>query len=89
MPRFDFDPLKSAANKLKHGIDFIEAQEIWNDSWRLEIAARSGTEPRFQIVGMARGKIWSAFVTYREPLVRIISVRRARTEERRRYYEAT
>jgi len=23
--RFEFDPAKSAANKMKHGIDFVEA----------------------------------------------------------------
>lgn len=27
---FEYDPNKSAINKAKHGISFIEAQEIWN-----------------------------------------------------------
>ena len=26
---FEFDPDKSASNKLKHGIDFMEAQDLW------------------------------------------------------------
>jgi len=26
---FEFDDAKSQANLLKHGIDFIEAQEMW------------------------------------------------------------
>ncbi|MSO62009.1 MAG: hypothetical protein EXQ50_07965 [Acidobacteria bacterium] len=30
---FEFDPAKSAANKAKHGIDFVEAQEFWNDPY--------------------------------------------------------
>ena len=34
--RFEFDPAKSDANKVKHGIDFVEAQGIWNDANRLE-----------------------------------------------------
>lgn len=38
---FEFDPEKSAANKTKHGIDFVEAQEIWTDTDRLEIPAES------------------------------------------------
>eukprot|EP01036_Dinobryon_divergens_P001263 gene1263-1646_t len=29
--RFEFDPLKSASNKAKHGIDFVEAQALWQD----------------------------------------------------------
>ena len=28
---FEFDPAKSAANKDKHGIDFVEAQALWLD----------------------------------------------------------
>ena len=46
MPRFEFDPAKSAANKIKDGIDFVEAQAIWGDADRLEIPARSTSEPR-------------------------------------------
>jgi hypothetical protein len=28
---FEFAPLKSAANKAKHGIDVVEAQALWLD----------------------------------------------------------
>ncbi len=28
---FEFDPGKSATNKTKHGIDFVEAQALWKD----------------------------------------------------------
>ena len=27
--QFEFDPAKSAANRDKHGIDFVEAQGLW------------------------------------------------------------
>lgn len=83
--RFEFDPHKSAANKAKHGIGFVEAQAIWLDSDRLEIPARSLDEPRYQILGRIGSVVWSAFVTYRDGSVRLISVRRARLEERRLY----
>jgi uncharacterized protein len=62
---FEFDPEKSAANSEKHGIDFIQAQEIW--------AGRIGDHT------------WSAFITYRNEKIRIISVRRARADEEARY----
>jgi uncharacterized DUF497 family protein len=39
--RFEFDPVKSTANKDKHGIDFVEAQVLWNDPDRIEIPAPS------------------------------------------------
>jgi uncharacterized DUF497 family protein len=83
--RFEFAPQKSAANKAKHGIDFVEAQGIWLDQDRLEIPARSLDEPRHQVIGRIGQKTWSAFITYRNETIRIISVRRARPEEEARY----
>jgi uncharacterized DUF497 family protein len=82
---FEFDPRKSAANKAKHGIDFVEAQAIWTDPDRLETPARSTGELRHQVIGHISEEIWSAFVTYRNEKTRIISVRRARAEEEARY----
>ena len=83
--RFEFDPAKSAANKVKHGIDFVEAQVIWADPDRLEIPARSADEPRDQVIGRIAHTTWSTFVTYRHETIRIISVRRARSKEEARY----
>lgn len=86
---FDFDPAKSAANKAKHGIDFVEAQAIWQDPDRIEGPGRSTDEPRFLIVGRIAQTTWTATVTYRhEDTIRIISVRRARAEEKARYLES-
>ncbi len=83
--RFEFDSAKSAANRVKHGIDFVDAQEIWTDRDRIEIPARSLDEPRYQVIGRIGETTWSAFVTYRHETIRIISVRRARPEEEARY----
>lgn len=85
---FKFDPNKSASNKAKHGIDFAEAQELWNDPHLLVIEAHSTDEPRFLLIGTIRGKHWSAVVTYRGNKVRIISVRRSRKEEVELYEES-
>ena len=82
---FEFDPRKSIANQAKHGIDFVEAQKIWADADRLEVPARSLDEPRHQVIGRIGGKTWSAFCTYRNEKIRIISVRRARADEEARY----
>ena len=86
--RFEFDATKSAANKVKHGIDFVEAQALWSDPERVEGQGRSTDEPRFQIVGQIGETVWTATVTYRhEETIRIISVRHARTDEKARYLE--
>lgn len=78
---FEFDDNKSQSNKAKHGIDFIEAQVLWEDEDRLEIPARTSDEPRTVILGQIRAKIWAAVVTHRGENTRIISVRRARQRE--------
>ena len=81
MNEFKFDERKSATNLAKHGIDFIDAQLLWLDPDMLEIPARTDDEPRFLVIGRINTKHWSAVITYRETRVRIISVRRSRSEE--------
>ena len=81
MISFEFDEIKSQANLLKHGINFIDAQALWDDPSLLEIPANTEDEPRYLIIGLIQGKHWSAVVTYRGSNVRLISVRRSRTEE--------
>ncbi len=81
MITFEFDEAKSQANLLKHGINFIDAQALWDDSSLLEIPAKTEDEPRFLMVGIIDGKYWSAVITYRGTNIRLISVRRSRTEE--------
>ncbi|XHX75735.1 MAG: BrnT family toxin (plasmid) [Stenomitos frigidus ULC029] len=81
MSIFEYDENKSQANVAKHGIDFVEAQKLWNDSNLLEIPARTQDEPRFLIVGKIEDKHWSAVITYRGQNIRLISVRRSRIEE--------
>lgn len=78
---FEFDAAKSAANQAKHGLDFIAAQELWNDAMQVEIPARTVDEARWLVIGLIGSQHWSAVVTYRQDRTRIISVRRSRAEE--------
>ena len=82
---FEYDSDKSAANKVKHGIDFAEAQVLWSDPWLLEAPARTDDEPRFLVVGRLGDRHWSAVCVRRGVNIRIISVRRARKREIERY----
>ena len=81
MYAFEFNPVKSSSNLVKHNIDFVEAQLLWNDPILLEIAAKTEDEPRYLVIGLIDGKHWSAVITYRGTTIRLISVRRARAEE--------
>jgi uncharacterized DUF497 family protein len=78
---FEFDIDKSTSNKMKHGIDFAEAQALWNDPDLIEIPARTSDEPRFLVIGQIAGRHWSGVIAYRNDRIRIISVRRAGQKE--------
>ncbi len=82
---FEFDDAKSRVNKAKHGIDFVEAQALWLDEDQIRIAAQTGEEPRFVVIGSIDGKLWSAVITYRGEVIRLISVRRSRPKEVQAY----
>ncbi|MEY4211149.1 MAG: hypothetical protein RLZ92_1530 [Pseudomonadota bacterium] len=81
MISFEFDEAKSKINLLKHGIDFLNAQMLWNDPMLIEIPAKTTDEPRYLVIGLIDAKHWSAVITYRSANIRLISVRRSRTEE--------
>jgi len=78
---FEFDPKKSDINEAKHGIDFHEAQALWDDPDFIEIPVKTSDEPRYLVMGKISGKHWSAVITYRGEKIRIISARRSRKEE--------
>lgn len=78
---FEFDARKSRSNHKKHGIDFIEAQRLWDDPDLIAVPARTIDEPRVLVVGKIEELHWSAIITFRGDRVRIISARRSRSEE--------
>ena len=78
---FEFDHKESKSNEQKHGIDFYEAQKLWDDTDFIEIPVKTSDEPRFMVIGKISGKYWSGVITYRNEKIRIISVRRSRKEE--------
>ncbi len=84
---FVFDPEKSKSNKKKHGIDFLDAQMLWDDPNLIQIPSHSLDEERFLMIGKILNKVWSAIITYRKTDIRIISVRRSRKREIEIYEE--
>jgi uncharacterized protein len=81
MIHFEYDRNKSRTNFIKHGIDFVEAQKLWNDPNLIEISAKTQDESRFLVVAKIDNKHWSGVITYRNQTIRIISVRRSRIRE--------
>jgi uncharacterized DUF497 family protein len=79
--KFDYDPQKSQGNKLKHGLDFDEAQALWHDERALVIPVHFRDEERFAIIASLDKALWTAIFTKRGQIMRLISCRRARQEE--------
>ncbi len=80
---YTWDPYKSAANRLKHGITFTEARDAIFEGPNIvaqHVAYNKG-EPRHAVIGKYRGKYYVGIFTITAEGIRIISVRRARHEE--------
>ena len=83
--QFEFDPEKRATNRAKHGFDFADAAALWSDVDALSLPARSDAEPRRASIARHGGALWTAIYTQRGMAVRVISVRRARANEKALY----
>ncbi len=77
----EFDSAKNRSKKEKHGIDFIEAQRLWEDPDRAEVKVFTMDEPRSLVIGKINGRHWTAVITVRGTKIRIISVRCSRKNE--------
>jgi uncharacterized protein len=91
---WDWDVNKAAANKLKHGVSFEAAQDVFDDPFRLSLLDPYEHEDRWRTIGQPfpdRAAI--LFVVHTWPAEesgpgRIISAREATKAERKIYEEA-
>ena len=84
---FEWDEAKREANLVKHGVDFVDAGEVFADPLRVERVdqRREYAEERRQVVGMVRGQALFVVYTFRGEVRRLISAPRASSDERRAY----
>ena len=78
---FEYDPAKSARNRIKHGIDFEQAKRLWSGKVVTVPSLGEYGEVRYVMLGVIDGKQWTAVFTRRGERIRIISVRRSRKKE--------
>ena len=85
---YEWDEAKREANLVKHGVDFMDALEVFADPLRVErVNQRRGyAEERREVVGMVRDQMLFVVYTLRGEVRRLISARRASRNERRAYY---
>jgi len=89
--RFTWDPRKASTNASKHGVTFEEAQTVFLDAQALVIADpdHSQDEERFILMGLsAAERVLVVVHCFRESkaVIRIISARRAGTNEQQSYW---
>ena len=88
MNNYEWDPQKARANHLKHGVMFSDAVVVFEDEQALTIEDDHPEEQRFITIGAdAFGRILVVVYTYRSEAIRIISARRATSNERQYYQE--
>lgn len=83
---FEWDERKNETNQSKHGIDFRDAIRVF-DSPVLERSSDYDGESRILAVGNMENRIVIIVYTWRGNNRRIISVRRARDDEKTAYHE--
>jgi len=85
--KFEWDERKNQSNLAKHGFDFADACYIFNYPMLVEFDERGDYgEDRWIAIELLSGRV--VVVIYTEPdaeTIRIISLRKALSHERRRY----
>jgi uncharacterized protein len=85
---FEWDEAKSNANLVKHGITFDDASEIFYGPVVAKGSNRNNEE-RWIAIGKTHDRIVTVIFTRRNNLIRIISARRPRPDEKRTYHNAS
>ena len=85
---FEWDARKNAANRRNHGIDFADAARLFNGPIAEAPDDRDDQEVRMIAFGELGPRVIAAVYTWRGETRRIISARRATSNESQAYYQA-
>ena len=84
---FEWDEAKRETNLCSHGIDFFDAETVFDGhTVTLEDTRRAYGERRFVTFGLLEGTVIAIVHTEREDVIRIISMRKASKHEERSYF---
>lgn len=83
------DPAKNISNVKKHGIDLVDVEGVFHDPVALTVEDREHKEQRFVTLGMDNfDRLLVVVYTWRDgDVIRVISARRADSQERKAYEE--
>lgn len=84
---FEWDPRKNQENQRKHGITLVEVIEVFSDENRIEeLDDRDYGEERWSTIGRLGPDFVFVVYTLRHDVIRLISARKARIDEQKRYF---
>ncbi len=87
MMSFEWDAKKRLSNLEKHRLDFFDVVAVFEAPHVLVPSDYDGEEERFLVIGTFEGRYVTVVCTTRSEAIRVISFRRARHEEKRKYQE--
>ena len=82
---FEWSAAKRIAVLEARGLDFIDAEILFDARPLHTVASPRGAEERWPSVGELNGRLVAVVWTQRSDTIRIITMRRARNEEKQRY----
>ena len=85
---FEWDERKRRGNLMRHGLDFMDAEELFRGPMLTALDTRDvHGEDRWRGIGMCRGRVLVVAFTERDRgnVIRIISLRKALSREQRAY----
>jgi uncharacterized protein len=82
---FEWDEAKAALNLLKHGLRFIDTVDVFDGRPTATATSNKNGELRYVTIAELDGRMVAVVWTERENRRRIISMRRARSNEERAY----
>lgn len=86
--RFEWDPAKRKENLLKHGVDFVDLPPLFDGLTATVLDDRFDYgEDRYITVGVVNGIVLTVAHTETDDLIRIISARKATSDEEEGYFK--
>ena len=86
--KFEWDEAKRRINLTRHGIDFAELAEVFENAPHTVLDGRYDYgEERFFTLGLLKGRVVVIAHTQSDDRIRIISARRALRNEEIRYFK--
>lgn len=86
--KIEWDPQKRSANLKKHGIDFVDAANVFEGLTKTMSDDRDDYgEARFVTFGLLEGRVVAVVHTESADSIRVISMRKATKREEEAYFD--